>query len=113
MRFLPLIFLLASCTYTDKDRNIAFGGRGAARGTGYAVAWDNVENMNNALIAGTVLGGGLISAGVSKAEEVTKRAADVNRSTEVINASNNAVKTAEIGAEVTKSTTLNPNVIPK
>lgn len=110
---LAMCLIIASCTYTDKNRNIAFGGKGAARGTGYAVAWDNIENMNNALIAGTVLGGGLISAGVSKAEEVTKRTSI--HSGERVTIGAQGVEQFKAGEETKRflHSTPNPNELPK
>lgn len=71
-------------------------------------AYDNTESFRDGAVAVAAIAGGLISAGVSKAEEVTKRSVDANRSAETINASNNATKIASegIAADVTKTITV-------
>lgn len=109
---LVLVFL-CSCTFTNKDGNLAVGGKGAARGAGWAVAWDNVENMNNALVAGTIVAGGYISAGVEKGKQAVDRTAI--HSNERVTIGAQGVEKFGIGEETKKfiHSTPNPNVLPK
>lgn len=106
---LPIV-LLCSCTFTNKNGNVAVGGKGAARGDGWAVAWDNVENMNNALIAGTIIGGGLISAGVEKGKQAVEKTAI--HSNERVTIGAQGVEKFGIGEETKKfiHSTPNPNI---
>lgn len=115
MRTLTILLCaaLTSCTFSNAKCNLAFGGKGAYGGRDFSVVWDNEKSFSDgAIIAGLAVGAYQATA-LGKAAEVTNRAVDANRSAEAINASNNAVKTTEIGAGVTKATTLNPNVLPK
>lgn len=100
---------LSSClTITNANGNVAWGGRGAARGAGWAVTWDNEKSFQDGAILATAAVGAWASVASTKAAEATTRAVDANRSAEAINASNNAtsVATEGIKADVIKSTVL-------
>lgn len=95
-----LVLLTSSCTYTDGKRNIALGGKGAARGSDYAVAWDNVESFRDgALLVGAVATSGFSYLG-DKAAEGTAQVINNNATKQGINASNNATA-VELGAQKT------------
>jgi hypothetical protein len=88
---------------------IALVSCGAPGGVGKVTyAYDNTKSFRDGALAVAAIAGGLVSGGVSEAEQATARAVDANRSAEAINASNNAAKVAseEIGAGVIKATTL-------
>lgn len=99
MKALLFISLLCacSCTYMDKTRVIAAGGRGAYSGREFSGTWDNVENMNNALATAGLLGGAYIQAGVSKAKEITSQKANANATKRVINKDNLDAATEQLG----------------
>lgn len=100
---------LPSClTITNAKGNVAWGGKGAARGAGWAVTWDNEKSFQDGAILATAAAGAWANIASAKAAEATTRALDANRSAEAINASNNAARVASegIAADVTKSTTL-------
>lgn len=111
--FLIIVVVMCSCTAVTREGAVALGGKGAARGEGWAVVWDNEASFREGAMLATAAVGAWANVASTKAAEATTRALDANRSAEAINASNNAVKTVEIGAGVTKATTVNPNVIPK
>lgn len=101
MKRLLIIWLfvlpIASCTVTTTKGNVAFGGKGAARGEGWAVTWDNEKSFSDGAIAGTAIAGLYYSAANLAAEEATKRAVDTNATNRAINADNNATSLAKEG----------------
>jgi hypothetical protein len=92
------LLLCASCTVTTEKGNVAFGGKGAARGSGWAVAWDNEKSFSDGAIAGTAIAGLYYSAATAAAKEATSRTMSANATNQAINASNNATA-VELGAQ--------------
>ena len=112
---LPL--LLSSCVIANKDTVAALGGKGAYKGKEFGLIWDDEQSFQDGAIAVTAVAGAVISAGVTKGQQAVDKAANANSTQQAINANNNATA-VELGAqkagvETTKSTVLNPNVIPK
>ena len=100
--------LMCSCMRATKDDVIAFMGKGAYNGRDFSVVWDHDESVKS-VVTGIVAGAGLYyGAAQHAASEATTRALDANRSTEAINASNNATQIASegIAADVIKTTTV-------
>jgi hypothetical protein len=100
---------LPSCfSVTNVNGHVAWGGKGAARGNGWAVVYDNEQSFRD----GAVLAGAAASSGFSyladKAAEGTAQVINANAARQAINASNNAaaVATEEIKAGVIKATVL-------
>lgn len=101
---IPLLF--SSCTYADKDRAIAMGGRGVYKGSSFGLVWDNEGSFRDAALLAGVAVGAWQSVAASKASEATARAVSNNATKEAIAKSADATK-VELGAqEVTKATTL-------
>lgn len=64
---------MTSCTVTTTKGNVAFGGKGAARGEGWAVTWDNEKSFSDGAIAGTAIAGLYYSAANLAAQEATEQ----------------------------------------
>lgn len=109
-----IVLALASCTYTNKNGTLALGGKGAARGEGWAVVWDNEASFREgALLAGVAVGAWQAVA-VNKAAEQTARVINTNATQATINASNNATA-VELGAQGVQGAAIGAGVssIPK
>lgn len=94
-----LACLLPSClTITNANGNVAWGGKGAARGAGWAVTWDNEKSFQDGAILATAAAGAWASVAGTKATELTARSVNSNATKQAINASNNATA-VELGAQ--------------
>lgn len=97
MKLLPLVLLLSSCTLSNKDWNVALGGKGAYSGRDFSVTWDNEKSFGDAALAGTAIAGLYYGAANLAEEEATTRAVNSNATKEAINANNNATKLGSEG----------------
>lgn len=119
MKVIAILLLasLASCTYADHKRLIAFGGKGMAKGKhkgtdggSYAVMWDNEDSFRVGAAAAAMVAGSIATAATNRAAEETSRAVAASNAkvqSEQI-AADAAVKTAEINAGVETTKILNP-----
>ena len=96
MRPLLLLALICStsCVSVTKDRLIALGGKGAAKGDQWSAVFNNEKSFSNAASAVGMAVGSYLSAGIMKAKETTSQMATKSATKTTINASNNATKAA-------------------
>jgi hypothetical protein len=96
MRSLLLIALicLPSCVSVSKDKAFVMGGKGAIKGDGWSLVYNQEKSFSNAASAVGMAVGSYISASVLKVKETTSQMATTNATKTTVNASNNATKTA-------------------
>lgn len=93
-----VMLLLSSCTYTDAQRNIALGGKGAARGNGWSVVWSNEQSFRDgSMVAGLAIGAWQAVA-AQKSTDALRATQSTNATKQAVNASNNATA-IELGAQ--------------
>lgn len=108
---------LCSCVqFIDGETKVtSMGGRGTFKTKNMAGTWDHRQSWRDTTIGLAAVATSGFSYLGDKAAEGTAQLINNNATKQSINATNVAadVTKAEIGAGVTKATTLNPNVIPK
>ena len=112
MKFLSLLLiplLGVSCVSATATRVTSFGGKGAYKGRDFALVFDAEKSFRDGALAVAAVAAASFSAATQKAAEVTAQAASANAAQTSqqaaaqaaaveINASNNAVKMAELAA---------------
>lgn len=95
-----LMLALCSCTVSNKDWNVAFGGKGAYSGRDFSVTWDNEDSFRTgAAIAGLAVGA-YQAVAVQKSADALNATQHTNVTKQAINANNNATA-VELGAQKT------------
>ena len=101
---LVIPLLLSSCVYATKDRMVSLGGASAYKSAGFGLVHDHNDSFRAGAATVGIVAGLAAGAWQHAATETTTRA---------INSNATGVQKAAIQADVIKSTTLNPNIIPK
>jgi hypothetical protein len=107
---LLLSLLLTSCTVSNKDWNVALGGKGAYSGRDFSVTWDNEKSFSDgAIIAGLAVGAAQAVAAQRSADSLAKTV-NSNATKQAISASKDAtaVQLGEQAVEVQKAQLVAP-----
>lgn len=93
---LPL--LLVSCTVSNKDWNVAFGGKGAYAGRDFSVTWNNEKSFSDgALVTGLAIGAAQAVA-AQRSTDALAKTVNSNATKTAIEANKNATA-IELGAQ--------------